>query len=485
MMTTMPSLSSNRLSTITLLDILFKHKTMIIIMVLITSVVTILVSYISPRQYETNATLMINSGREYLYRPEIGEQQAIYSGNRKTVELINTEIQILNSRDLKEQVINTIGVENIYPTLVTEDNPLEMAIQVFAKALVIKSIVDSNIIQLSYTHPNPVIAAKALNILINAYNEKHLNVYENSTLPFLEVQMRTSKEKLKSAEEKLENFRQQHGVYDIEKQTELLLGQRSNLEGTLNNTENAIKELEQKDISLKAQMKELPNTVPMYSETQTNDINSEPKMRLLELQMEEQKLLGKYTENSRLVQNIRDEINSVKNLIAAHGNRSTGVVRTGKNPLLEQLELESIRTTAELQSLFAKRDEIRHQIDQVNEKLMDIDTRQNDVRELERDVNTRAKNYNDYLQKLEDAKSESALDQMKNTSVRIIQSADVPVKPIGLSLKLRLVLGMFFGLLAGACLAFIAELNQRRLSNAYAVEQRLQLPILTVIPDRE
>ena len=44
---------------------------------------------------------------------------------------------------------------------------------------------------------------------------------------------------------------------------------------------------------------------------------------------------------------------------------------------------------------------------------------------------------------------------------------------------------MFFGLLAGTFLAFIAEFYQRRLSNAYAIEQRLQLPILTVLPDRE
>jgi capsular polysaccharide biosynthesis protein len=59
------------------------------------------------------------------------------------------------------------------------------------------------------------------------------------------------------------------------------------------------------------------------------------------------------------------------------------------------------------------------------------------------------------------------------------------MKPLGLSRKLRLLLGMFFGLLAGIFLAFVTELNQRSLSNAYAVEQRLQLPILTVLPDRE
>ena len=458
---------------------------MLLAMVMVTSVVTILAAYVSPREYETNATLMIDAGREYVYRPEVGEQQ-VFSGNRyKLIELVNGEIQILNSRDLKQQVITTIGIANIYPTLAYEDNPLEMAIQIFGKRLAIKSIVDSSIIQLTFTHPDPVIAAKALNLLVDVYNQKHLVVYGNSALPFLEEQLRTSEEQLKSVEERLEEFRQRYGVYDIEKQTGLLLSQRSDLERTLNSVENEIKELEQKDTVLQVQMKAMPKNVPMYSETQTNDVNSESKARLLGLQMEEQKLLGKYTENSRLVQNIRDEINSVRNLMASQGNANTGVIRTGKNPVLEAIELESIRTKATLQSLFAKKDAVKQQIEQLNLQLKDIDTRQNEVRELERNVSTRAKNYNDYQQKLEDAKSETALDRMKSTSIRIVQSADVPIKPLGLPIKIRLVLGMMFGLFAGICLAFIAEFKQRRLSNAYAVEHRLQLPVLTVLPERE
>ncbi len=485
MLTTMPSVPSRKLTTIQLLDILFKHKTMISAMVIVTSVVTILAAYVLPRDYEADATLMINAGREYVYRPEVGEDKAYADNRYKLVELVNAEIQILNSRDLKQQVITTIGIANIYPTLVDEDNPLDKAIETFGKALDIKSIVDSSIIQLSFTHPDPVIAAKALNLLVDVNNQKHLDVYRNSATPFLEEQMHTSEEQLKSAEERLEEFRQRYGVYDIEKQTELLLSQRSDLERTLNSVENEIKELEQKDIALQEQMKGMPKNVPMYSETQTNDVNSESKARLLELQMEEQQLLGKYTENSRLVQNIRDEINSAKNLIAAQSNANTGVVRTGKNPVLENIELESIRTKATLQSLFAKRDAIKQQLEQLNLQLKDIDTRQNEVRALERDVSAREKNYNDYQQKLVEAQSDTALDRMKSTSIRIVQSADVPIKPLGLPNKIKLALGMMFGLFAGICLAFIAEIKQRRLSNAYAVEHRLQLPVLTVLPERE
>jgi uncharacterized protein involved in exopolysaccharide biosynthesis len=201
--------------------------------------------------------------------------------------------------------------------------------------------------------------------------------------------------------------------------------------------------------------------------------------------MEEQKLLSKYTDNNRLVQNIRDEISSVKKLIASQDNSSAGLVRTGKNPVLEAIELESLRTKASLQALFAKRDVIRDQIDELNSKLKELDTKQNEVSELERRVSVATKNHNDYLEKLHEAKSQSALDRMKSTSIRVVQSAEVPVEPLGLSRKIRLVLGMFFGLIAGLGIAFLSERNQRHLTSAYAVEQRLQLPILTVLPDRD
>jgi uncharacterized protein involved in exopolysaccharide biosynthesis len=360
-----------------------------------------------------------------------------------------------------------------------------MAVLEFSKKLAIKSVIDSNIIQLAFVHNDPQMSARALNLLIDKYNEKHIDIYGNSALPFLEEQIRDTEEQLSAAEKELENFRQRYGVYDIEKQTELLLGQRSDLERSLNSVENEIKELEQKDIALQAQIKIMPQNVPMYTETKTDDIGTESRTRLLELQMEEQKLLSKYTENSRLVQNIRDEISNVKQIIASKNSSGTGMVRTGKNPVLEAIELESIRTKASLQSLFAKRDVIKDQIDGLNLQLKEIDTKQTQIRELERNVSVATKNHTAYLDKLEEAKSQNALDRMKATSIRIVQSAEVPIKPLGLSLKIRLALGMFFGLFAGLCLAFIAELNQRRLSNAYSVEQRLQLPILTVLPDRE
>jgi len=485
MVTRMPLVPARKLTPIQFLDVLFKYKYMIVVLGIVSAFATLIVSLIIPREFEANATLMVNIGREYVYRPEIGDPT--YGGNRsyRLIEMVNSEIQILNSRDVKQKVISTIGIENIYPKMLAEDNPLEMATREFAKKLSIKSILDSNIIQLYFRHPDPLIAAKALNTLIDVFNQKHLQVYENSLMPFMEDQLNTSEQQLKAAEEELEHFKQKYGVYDIDQQTTLLLTQRSELEKTLNGVENEIKELEQKIVTLQTQMNNLPTNVPMYTETTTDTVVDESRTRLMELQLEEKKLLGKYTENSRLVQDIRQEISSVKNLLASQARANTGMTRTGKNPILESLELDSIQAKAKQQSLLAKRDVVKQQIETLNMKLKDIDTKQNELRELERKVSVFSKTYNTYLEKVQEARSEDTLDRLKNTSIRVIEAAAVPIKALGLSVKKKMALGLLLGVLSGIGLAVIAQFNQRQLSNAYAIEQRLQLPVLTVIPEKE
>jgi uncharacterized protein involved in exopolysaccharide biosynthesis len=474
---------SKKFNLVQLLDIAFKRKLMILSVVMVTSIVSVLASLANPPNYESSAVLMVNVGREYIYRPEIGDPAYVNSHSYRLEEMVNSEIQILSSRDVKEQVIKTLGIANMYPDLLDKKNPLELAVAAFSESLDVKSIADSNIIRLYFDHQDPVVAAKALNLLIDVFNQKHLQVYENSQVPFLEGQLKAVETQMNSAEEALEKFKQQNAVYNIEKQTELLLGQRSDLERALNGVENQLKEIEQKDLALQAQMSQIPKNIPIYTEAKTDD--TESATRLLQLQIEEQQLLSKYTENSRPVQNIRDEIKSIKNLIASQSGTTTGMVRTGKNPVLESLELESIRSKASLQSLTAKRDVIKQQIEDISGQLKNIDAKQNELRELNLKVDVAMKNRTALIEKLQEARSQSALDRTKSSSIRVVESAEVPIKAIGLSTKLRLLLAAFFGLVAGFGLALIAEFTQHRLSNAYAVEQRLQLPVLTVLPERE
>jgi len=155
-----------------ILTILFKHKYKILIIFLATVITVTVGSFLLPPTYEAKSSLLVKFGREYVYRPEVGERSSnvgLIPLNQE--EVINSEIQILTSRDLVEKVINTLGIEKIYPDLLEKPPegipPLEVAIRNFEKTLSVEGVKKSNVIQVSFQHREPQVAANAVNVLVD------------------------------------------------------------------------------------------------------------------------------------------------------------------------------------------------------------------------------------------------------------------------------------------------------------------------------
>ena len=88
----------------------------------------------------------------------------------------------------------------------------------------------STVLQVAFRHPDPELSARALQALVERFERKHVNVFSEGTLAFLEDQLRTYAERLKRSDERLEEFRQEHGVFEYDEQMSLLLRERAELE---------------------------------------------------------------------------------------------------------------------------------------------------------------------------------------------------------------------------------------------------------------
>ena len=72
--------------------------------------------------YEATSLLLIKFGREYVYQDDVGGGGGgIVPRGRET--LINSEIQILRSAEVVKGVVETMGVETLYPQLALEPPP--------------------------------------------------------------------------------------------------------------------------------------------------------------------------------------------------------------------------------------------------------------------------------------------------------------------------------------------------------------------------
>jgi uncharacterized protein involved in exopolysaccharide biosynthesis len=380
----------------------------------------------------------VKFGREYIYRPEVGDTKSTVSFQSfNQEEAIRSEIQILTSNDLIEKVINTLGVHNLYPDMIKNPTrkmkPLEAAILKFEKKISVENIRKSNVIEVSFQHKDPGIAARAVNQLVESYKEKHIQVLSNSKSSFIEKQLTTYQQKLKESENNLEAFKQKHNIFSLDEQRSLLLKQRLDMDTSLKTVQNRTHELKQILSSPDGEIPMAFKNAPFYTETERYKVIDNAKSKLLTLQLREQELLGKFRQDSRTVTNIRKEIHLVKEFLK---------------------EQETKLAEAELGSLEAKAAATKQQLKLLDRELMTLDQRAKELRVLKREVTTNEKNYKIYLNKLEEARISEDMDRHKIANISVIQKAFIPAKPIRPRVVLNIVLGVILGALSGLGFAF-------------------------------
>jgi uncharacterized protein involved in exopolysaccharide biosynthesis len=470
-----------------ILQVLFKHRTKILTIFFTTvAAVTLAVFLVAP-VYQAKATLLVKIGREYIPKPEVGAARDLMALNSE--DIINSEIAILQSRDIIGKVITTIGVDNLYPKIARHPpwgmTPHDAAILKFSKGLEATGVKKSNVIDVSFKNRDPVIAAKALTLLIGLYKEKHLQIFSSPESSFLKQQMAEYQRRLHHAEQALETYKQENGVYSVEEQRSLLLKQQVDLDTTLKSTENRVNELQKKVASYRQHLLDIARNKAQYTQSELDKILVDAHTRLLSLQMKEQDLLAKdYRQDSRSVADVRKEIRLVKSFLKTQENKIRQTVATS-NPVYQATQKDLLAAQADLASQQAGAATLSDQIAQLDRQIRSLDEKQNELSNLKRSVSINEKNYLTYVEKHEDARITDDLNRQKIGNISVVQSPSVPQKPISPKKLLDILLAIILGAVSGVGYAFAIEFISQGLSTPQQVERRLGLPVLASIALKE
>jgi uncharacterized protein involved in exopolysaccharide biosynthesis len=217
------------LSTRDVLTVLFKHQRAIaVIFVAVVAAVSLTMAPV----YEAGAALLVKFGREYVYRPELGEQRPLISVTPE--EVLNSEVEIFISEDLVQEAVRRIGVERLHPRrfafLPAPTPALADAVASFRKQLRVEAVRRSSVLQVSFQHRDPRLAAEAVNLLLDLYRDKHLQMFGDEKTEFLQAQLATHHERLRQSQLRLEAFREAHGAFSYTEQMTALLRRRAELE---------------------------------------------------------------------------------------------------------------------------------------------------------------------------------------------------------------------------------------------------------------
>lgn len=490
----MPEIQVNPYELKKILNVIFKRKKQVFIFLGGTLTIFMALSLWLTPQYEATAQLLVTLGKDGLLFPTFGDQapQVIIEQDN----FMNSEAEIIKSASNARKVIESLGgakavfqeIANGHKDAESTDaayaDVLQEAVMAFQKKLTVQVVKKSNLINLSFRHPDPDLAAEIVNRLIAFYIDHRLNIRKTKkSYGFFQSQAEVLDTKLKASERDLEALKAQFHIYSLDDQKTILLRQKSELQAMLNQTISSDTEIGARAADLRRKIETIPKTI---SQTKLDDYNdlaiNTLQSRLVELELQEKKLAEKYTDENRSLQGVRDEIAYVRRKLSEQENRQYVKSTSGSNPLYQGLQQDLIRLDAERRALSGKRNILTTQIADFEKQLWELSNIEHRYKQLLNQASTDRRNFELYQQKVEEFRISDAMDTQKISNVNVVEPASRPLKPVSPRLGLNAILGLVFGISGALALVFLLEYVSDRMENPEDVEESLDLPVLTSIP---
>ena len=276
------------------------------------------------------------------------------------------------------------------------------------KDLEVEAVKKSNVIKVSYKNKDPQVAASVLNSLVSLFLDRQLVVYKNpEKYAFFEEQSRILKNQLTGSERRLEDFRKTHDLSSLEEQRNLLLEEHSKLHTDLNQTESQIVETRSRLEQLRLQLAKVPRNVPQSETIDHNpSIINSLQASLVELELKQEELLNKYTEQSRLVQNVKDEIAMVHKKLDTQEEKRYGKSSSGVNTTYQRLLGQLRAQLGKVPRTVPTDEEVDHNPDLINslqERLVELELKEKEL----------VKEYAEQSRLLQNVKGEIAMVRRK------------------------------------------------------------------------
>ena len=194
--------------------VLFRHKWKIIIVSLMGLLSALALPKILPRPYQSEAKILIRYVEE-TKAPWGGEDARVQTLDENREDIINSEIEILTSFDLMEQVAKIVGPEKILGTT-GGTNDLYKAALAIHKALLVPAPRTGSAVEITYKHRDPAVVQQVLKVLLGTYFDKHREVHQQGFDSFLTVETDRLQFHLAQIEKELHAAKTNAGIISLE-----------------------------------------------------------------------------------------------------------------------------------------------------------------------------------------------------------------------------------------------------------------------------
>ncbi len=483
----------NQRSRLTLDDVyyvLFKHKWKIIICSTAGLLGAVAWVAFRPPRYESEAKLFIRyvlDSKSPSPTPDGSRMISSYDGQ----SVINSEIEILNSLDLAEQVVDTIGADKILAKAGGGKDRIRAA-NVVRKGLVVEVPNKSNVMRILFQHPDPDIVQPVLTGLIDSYFKKHVEIHQAFGVvdDFLSQETDQLRAQLAQTEEELHQARNKAGVISLEDSKKDYTDQIAKIRQEIFDAEA---ELAEHQATLKAitptatGSAEPTNTEPAAASLPVDEYKS-ISTRVDELWKRQQELAAQFTDENMLVKGVRQQIAEAEQSKRTLEEKYPALTRLGVsilNPSTPRAgnSVDVGTETTQVLALQTKIKVLSGQLDQIRKEAGNMDQMDSTISELQRKKKLEEANYQYFSSSLEQARIDEAVNHGKISNISKIQAPSPPYRaPSGSPKKIAVIVAG--GVVLGLGWAFLIELFlDRSVKRPIDVHTKLRLPLFLAIPD--
>ena len=453
----------------------------IILFSAIITVIAVLVALAITPVYRATATILIEAEEAKVLSIE-----EVYGLGSASDEYYQTQFEILKSRELAKRTVLELGLvenpefnpahpankksfsikEKIFgePDPLTEDEILAKTVDTFWEAVSISPVRKTQLVKVSVESESAEMARVAANAMAQQFIESQLDAKIEVTQQaagWLSDRLGGLKAKLEASERKLQQYREDNDLVDVEgvdtlvakeidQITEALVearARRLELQGTYEQLQS-LGELNYENLS------SLPSIISNPVVVNLREAETQAELKVSELKKRYGPLHPKMIAAESDLEAVRESVLTQMKRIATSIESNYLVARSKENSLEK--------------ALTNSKSDVRN-----------LNRTEFTLSEYQREVRTNRQLYEAFFNRVSET---SATGDLQSANARVVDPAIKPVVPVKPNKKLIVLLALVVSGMFGVALAFLLDILDSTIKNLDDVERKLDVPMLGLLP---
>ena len=394
--------------------------------------------------------------------------QSVGDNDIRSAEDLNTQVKVLESFAIVQKVADRLSGEDLRQFLApyqkeTSDGPISTTNLILKNRKIVPARL-SLLLQVQYTHPDRLMAAKIANLFVDEYIAYNSRLRIEDSMKAVEDLKERAEQQKKKVEElavSLQAYREKNKLVSLDQRKDIVTEKLKALNAYVTQTTSRLNEAEirwrqvQERSATPAKLLDLPF------------ISSSPLIIEMVQQIASQKIV---------IAQLREHYR------AKHPKMSEAVNSLAQTETELSRAIASTAATIEADFQTSKRNdtEARANLARQEAESFELDRYAVEYSNLERELTINEHLLNNILTRMRDTSMSSTIETQ---SARVVDRAAPPLRAISPNIPLNLALGFLGGLAFGTAFAFFVAYIDDRVKSSFDIEGVIGLPLIGIIPE--